>query len=122
MMNDRPVRGLLHIARTAAVTCALLMSAGHAQAPLDIRVALVVGNSAYRHVPRLVNTTKDAAGVARTLKGLGFTIEQVDDGDLPQIREALARVQRTLEKKHGIGMLYYAGHGVQVDWHNYMLP
>ena len=92
-----------------------------AQAPLDIRVALVIGNSAYPGFP-LLNPVNDARAMADTLKGLGFAVTELRDARKAQMADAIAQVQGSLKGKQGVGMLYYAGHGLQVDWRNYMVP
>ena len=92
-----------------------------AQAPVDIRVALVIGNSAYPGAP-LLNPANDARAMSDTLRGLGFTVVQLRDGQKDQMADAIATVRDILKGKQGIGMLYYAGHGLQLDWHNYLVP
>jgi hypothetical protein len=93
-----------------------------AQAPMDIRIALVIGNSAYSGKASLTNPGNDARAMAHTLKQLGFTVIELRDGNKVQMREAIAKVQEGLKDKRGVGMLYYAGHGLQLDWRNYMIP
>ncbi len=102
----------------AAVLAALPAAA---QAPLDLRVALVIGNSAYARAP-LLNPANDAQAMAKALKGLGFDVVELRDGSKEQMAEAIAEVRETLKGKQGVGMLYYAGHGLQLDWRNYMVP
>jgi hypothetical protein len=92
-----------------------------AQAPLDIRVALVIGNSAYVGAP-LPNPVNDARAMAEVLRGLGFAVTELQDASRTQMSEAIARVRETLRGKQAVGMLYYAGHGLQLDWRNYMVP
>ena len=104
------------------VFVALLCASVAAQAPLDIRVALVIGNAAYRGEMALLNPTNDARAMADTLKGLGFSVMLVNDGKQTQITQAIAQLQAVLKGKQGVGMLYYAGHGVQYDWRNFMVP
>jgi tetratricopeptide (TPR) repeat protein len=86
------------------------------------RVALVVGNSAYRRVPELINPRNDANAVAAALRNVGFdTVVQVAD----TTRERLADVLRTFATeaaKADWAMVYYAGHGIEVNGRNYLLP
>jgi len=88
------------------------------------RVALVVGNSAYRHVSQLANPDNDARLIADTLSSLGFTLigggVQLDL-DKPSFDRV---VQRFGERLLGadVGLFYYAGHGVQVEGANYLVP
>ena len=92
-----------------------------AQAPLDIRMALVIGNSAYPNAP-LVNPANDARAMGDTLRGLGFTVVELRDANKDQMAQAIATVGAALKGKQAVGMLYYAGHGLQLDWRNYMVP
>ena len=93
-----------------------------AQAPLDIRIALVIGNGAYAGSAALPNPVNDAQAMGETLKQLGFTVVELRDGNKAQMNEAIAKVRIALQGKQGVGMLYYAGHGLQLDWRNYMVP
>ena len=94
----------------------------NAQAPLDVRVALVIGNAAYKNVPALANATNDAKSMSSVLRKLGFNVIEVVDGDKAQMVKAIAQMQTLLQGKQAVGMLYYAGHGLQLDWRNYMVP
>ncbi|MES3003244.1 MAG: caspase family protein, partial [Pseudomonadota bacterium] len=60
-----------------AAACLFVATAAPAQAPFDVRVALVIGNSAYAEVPRLDNARNDARAVSAALRGLGFTVEEI---------------------------------------------
>ena len=104
-----------------ALTVAGLCFSARAQAPLDIRIALVIGNSAYASAP-LVNPQNDARAMGEALRGLGFTVIELRDGQKRQMTEAIARARALLQGQRGIGMLYYAGHGLQHEWRNYMVP
>ncbi len=110
------------LSRTLAVACTLVTFSASAQAPLDIRVALVIGNAAYAGVAALANPVNDAHDMADTLQNLGFTVVELRDGGKAQMVEAIDKVRKSLNGKEGVGMLYYAGHGLQLDWHNYMVP
>ncbi len=85
------------------------------------RVAFVVGNSAYQKLPRLVNPRRDAEAIADSLERLGFLVTRVIDGDAETLLRALADFT---EQSRGsdIALVYYAGHGVQVNGENYILP
>jgi hypothetical protein len=100
----------------------MCLFSAQAQSPLDIRIALVIGNAAYAGAAALVNPTNDAVAMAATLKTLGFDVVELKDGSHAQMRDAVAKVRERLQGKQGIGMLYYAGHGLQVDFRNYMVP
>ena len=93
-----------------------------AQAPADVRIALVIGNAAYPGAAALVNPGNDAKAMGETLRGLGFTVVEARDASRAQMTQAIATVRDNLKGRAGIGMLYYAGHGLQLDWRNYMVP
>jgi len=86
------------------------------------RVALVVGNAAYPGTSALRNAGNDAAAMATQLARLGFEVVSARDASRGAMREAIARAGRLLEGQRGTGLIYYAGHGVQVDSRNFMLP
>ncbi len=119
LVTSSRTSGLCRKGITALALTAL--SAG-AQAPLDIRVALVIGNAAYEGKGALANPVHDAKAMADTLKHLGFSVVELRDAGKSQMSEAIDKVRTSLNGKQGVGMLYYAGHGLQLDWHNYMVP
>jgi hypothetical protein len=108
--------------QSATAGLALALFTAHAQAPGDLRLALVIGNAAYPGDAALANPVNDAKSIASTLRGLGFQVIELTDAGNVQMREAIAKAQAQLKGQQGIGMLYYAGHGLQLDWQNYMVP
>src|SRR3984885_5832197 len=91
-------------------------------ASAEKRVALVLGNSAYQNVAPLPNPVNDGAMIAATLKDAGFDV--VDSRhDLPA-----AETRRVLRdfadraRDADIAVVYYAGHGIEVDGTNYLIP
>ncbi|WP_319237394.1 caspase family protein [uncultured Propionivibrio sp.] len=88
----------------------------------EMRLALVIGNASYAYVPRLQNSTNDAKGIAATLRSLGFKVVEVIDGDKKEMSQAISRLRNELKNRDAVAMLYYAGHGLQLDWQNYMVP
>ena len=89
------------------------------------RVALVVGNGDYAaEIGKLKNPTSDAQMVADTLTGLGFEVALVTDADQKAMKRAIREFGQKLRATgpNGIGLFYYAGHGVQVDGENFLLP
>ena len=111
------------IAMLRALTCGTLLATlcAAAQAPTDLRVALVIGNAAYASAP-LLNPANDAKAMGDALRGMGFTVIESRDASKAQMVQAIAQARDALKGKSGVGMLYYAGHGLQLDWHNYMVP
>jgi len=85
------------------------------------RVALVVGNGAYRNAPALPNPPNDARAVARALAGLGFEVVEAVDRDQAGMRAALGEFARRLEGAEA-GLFFYAGHGLQVQGRNFLVP
>ena len=92
-----------------------------ARPPPSLRVALVIGNAAYPSSP-LSNPGNDARAMSEALKGLGFSVIEARDASKAQMEQAIARMQESLKGGGGIGMLYCAGHGLQLDWRNYLVP
>jgi len=89
-------------------------------AATEQRIALVIGNSAYSSGP-LKNPVNDATDMAAALKRAGFTVTLKKDANLQEMVETIEEFGNTL-KKGGVGLFYYAGHGVQVNSVNYLLP
>jgi TPR repeat protein len=88
------------------------------------RVALVIGNSAYRSVARLDNPINDAKLMAKTLQDLGFTLVGGDaelDLDKPHFDAALQDFSNQVLGSE-VALFYYAGHGVQVSGRNFLVP
>ena len=85
------------------------------------RVALVIGNSAYQNVPELLNPRNDAADMAAKLQGLGFEVTAGNDLDLTAMRLKVRDFIKQLDGAQ-MAMLFYAGHGLQVNGVNYMVP
>ncbi|HEY9054743.1 MAG TPA: caspase family protein [Rectinemataceae bacterium] len=88
--------------------------------PAEGRVALVIGNSAYRSSP-LANPSNDAVDMARALADAGFRVFLRRDLDLFDFESSLDEFARAL-KPGGTAVFYYAGHAVQVDGENYLIP
>jgi hypothetical protein len=116
------IRSLGFALRGVVAGTALALCSAAAQAPGDIRMALVIGNAAYPGPARLANPANDAKAMGDTLRGLGFDVVELRDGGKAQMQQAIDKLRDGLKNKQGIGMLYYAGHGLQLDWRNYMVP
>jgi uncharacterized caspase-like protein len=85
------------------------------------RVALVIGNGSYQHATHLANPGNDARLLGETLRGLGFDVtEQVDLG-----RNAMERTVLDFSRRASgaeVALIFFAGHGIQMAGHNYLLP
>ena len=86
------------------------------------RVALVIGNSGYKNVPRLANPQRDAASVAASLRAIGFeSVTLADDATREKLTEAL-RGFADRARRADWAMVYYAGHGIEVNGVNFLVP
>ncbi|MDD1529814.1 caspase (peptidase) [Bradyrhizobium sp. WBOS7] len=98
------------------------MWVGCGPAMAERRVALVIGNSAYKNVNKLINPSNDAALVGGMFKKAGF--ESVDiklDVNAADLRRALREFAgKTREAE--VAVIYYAGHGIELDGNNYLIP
>jgi hypothetical protein len=98
----------------------------HATLPLTItaekgkRTALVIGNSEYQ-IGSLRNPANDAQDMAGTLGTLGFDVTLKLNAGQEQMEQAISEFGRQLYQG-GVGLFYYAGHGVQVGGENYLIP
>ena len=90
-------------------------------AAAEKRVALVIGNSDYAHVPALANPPNDADDISAALERLGFEIERVSDQSYTDMRQGLRRF-RSEATGADIALVYYAGHGIEIDKQNYLVP
>ncbi|MDR1252107.1 MAG: tetratricopeptide repeat protein [Treponema sp.] len=87
------------------------------------KYALVIGNGAYTGITRLNNPVNDAADISAALRDLGFTVDQVINAGRVQMEEAVTRLKNRLGGAQGsYGFFYYAGHGVQSNGENYLIP
>ncbi|MFH1091686.1 MAG: caspase family protein, partial [Pseudomonadota bacterium] len=100
------------------VSLALIPPSAHSAA--ERRVALVIGNGEYRSAP-LRNPPNDAEAMARTLSGLGFVVNKKINADRKTMIQAIHDFGREL-RQGGVGLFFYAGHGMQVKGVNYLIP
>ena len=84
------------------------------------RHALVIGNANYQSSP-LRNPLNDARDMAAALEGLGFQVQSLLDADAPEMEQAILDFGDRL-RAGGVGLFYYAGHGVQAQGSNYLIP
>lgn len=85
-------------------------------------VALVIGNSTYKNVARLPNAGNDANAIADLFRGAGFdVVEQRMDVGIAQLRRAVGDFAE-IAREADIAVVYYAGHGIEVDGTNYLIP
>ena len=90
--------------------------------PPKARTALVIGNSEYLTARKLSNPSNDATDMARTLAELGFDVVFGTNLSLKEMNEKVREFGDKLKTNGGVGLFYYAGHGVQVGGRNFLVP
>ncbi|MBM3539613.1 MAG: hypothetical protein FJX55_17525, partial [Alphaproteobacteria bacterium] len=113
------MRGLVRL----LVLCLILSASSAAWAQggaAERRVALVIGNAAYKTGP-LRNPVNDARDMAAALRATGFTVIDRYDANARDMRRAIVDFGNAIERD-GVGLFFFAGHGVQVGGRNYLLP
>ncbi len=86
------------------------------------RLALVIGNGAYKNAP-LDNPVNDARDLAATLKTIGFEVLQKENLNALEMKKAIREFGDKLQaNRGGVGLFFYAGHGVQVKGNNFLIP
>ncbi|MDG2196304.1 MAG: caspase family protein [SAR324 cluster bacterium] len=88
----------------------------------DKRQALVIGNSDYAYAGMLANPVNDANAIGKTLEQLGFEVTTVTDANQKTMERSIRNFGKQLKQKKGVGLFYFAGHGMQFDGENYLLP
>ena len=86
------------------------------------RTALIIGNGDYTNARKLVNPAKDATDMANTLTALGFEVISGTNLNLKTMRDKVREFGDKLRANGGVGLFYYAGHGLQVGGENYLVP
>jgi uncharacterized caspase-like protein len=109
------------ILRNAAVLLVLYAGSVTIAFAAENRVALVIGNSAYRYASVLGNPKNDAADIAAAAERLGFKVVKGVDLDKSGMDRTIRQFAESL-KGASIGMFFYAGHGLQVGGRNYLVP
>ncbi len=111
----------LHILVVVTLLAALCSRANGVWAEPPQRVALVIGNSSYSAVPRLLNPQNDARDIAATLRRIGFAVTEGSDLDFRGMRLAVRDFSEEARKAEVV-LIYYAGHGIEIDNTNYLIP
>ena len=99
----------------------LFLSSTNLYAEQQSRLALLIGNSNYKFAGQLDNPINDVRAIKRVLEQLGFTVLKYEDCSQKTMKRAIDKFGEELKTKD-IGLFFYAGHGVQVDGYNYLLP
>ena len=86
------------------------------------RIALVIGNSVYERAPKLSNPANDAAAMSEMFKRAGFdTVQLMLDGKAVEMRRALRNFSDDA-RNADIAIIYFAGHGIEIQGTNYLVP
>ena len=107
--------------RLIILACCLLGLAGQLATAAERRVALVIGNNNYQNLPALQKAVNDANAVAAELKKIGFEVASYNDIGQKKMNQAINEFAQNVSGG-GIGVFFYAGHGVQIDNQNYLIP
>jgi hypothetical protein len=86
------------------------------------KMALVIGNGKYKNAAELRNAPGDAKAIGGALKASGFEVTLKLDTGREEMLEAIRAYVHLMEQKKHVGLFYFAGHGVQLAWRNYLLP
>ncbi len=88
------------------------------------RVAYLIGNSVYEDSTELYNPVNDSKDLGRNLKELGFEVHQFENVNLADFQRILNVYGRDLSKdpEHTVGLFFYAGHAMQIDGRNFLMP
>jgi uncharacterized caspase-like protein len=105
----------------AVIVGAIALGGAPHSAAAQKRVALVIGNSAYKYAPKLDNPRNDATDMSAALKRLGFAVVEGYDLDKGAF-DGKVRDFATALQGATVGVLFYAGHGLQVGGQNYLVP
>src|SRR5438309_130127 len=104
------------------IPAAVLLGAHSASA--ESRLALVIGQSAYRSVPALPNPANDARAVTQLLTDSGFEVSTAADLSQDQMRQVVSEFAGKVAAKGAdtVALVFYAGHGLQIDGENFLVP
>ena len=121
-MKDVREKNAMRAVRSLVVAVlAFVVFAAPAVVLADGRVALVVGNSTYDHIGRLPNPDNDARDISAALQRLGFEVTTELDADRVELTEALRAFTRQ-SAGADVSLVFYAGHGIEMDGVNYLVP
>jgi formylglycine-generating enzyme required for sulfatase activity len=111
--------GVITLVLTALV--ALLPPAARAAPDTERRIALVIGIGGYQNAPHLANPVNDARAIGESLRRLKFDVTELYDADFRALNSGV-REFGIRAASADVAVVYYAGHGVQVDRENYLIP
>ncbi|WP_185114003.1 caspase family protein [Fulvivirga imtechensis] len=92
-----------------------------AQSETDRRLALIIGNADYQNANKLLNPVNDARSMKNALTKLGFEVMEYENLTQREMKQVIDEFGRRLEN-YGVGLFYFAGHGIQANGNNYLIP
>lgn len=99
----------------------LTVSTASAKEPTVPKTALVIGNSDYKLMP-LANPANDASDIAAKLKSMGFEVMLAINKSKLETKALIRKFGNTLKQRRGVAVFFYAGHGLQIEGENYLVP
>jgi len=108
------------ISRALGICCVALACVGESSAAPDVRVALVIGNASYVHVPRLDNPANDAKAMAALLAKVGFDVTAKYDLKVGEMDTTMADFARKATDAD-VALIFFAGHGMAFEGDNYLI-
>src|ERR1700682_5825017 len=106
-----------------AIVCSAILSYAN-PASAENRLALVIGQSAYRSVPALPNPANDAKAMTQLLTDSGFEVSSAADLSQNEMRDKVSEFAGKVAAKGAdtVALVFYAGHGLQIDGENFLVP
>ena len=119
----RAVIGLCKWKITTAIAAAVIATffTVSASATTRTKVALIIGNGAYKDVPELPNPTNDATALAGAFLRLGFSVRLVTDANYDDMRRALLEFSQKARDSE-MAVVFFAGHGIELGGENWLIP
>ena len=112
---------LAHVAQFIALRVMLLPLTAGAASNNERRIALVVGIGSYQNAPHLATSVDDARAIGDSLRRLKFDVTELYDADFRDLNRGI-RAFGIRAANADVAVVYYAGHGIQVDRENYLIP
>ncbi len=117
----RNVRSVFLLKHPLVLLLLAAMVSFPSQPAASTKVALIIGNSAYQHVPSLANPSNDADDIQQILTGIGFEVTRLRDADYETTRRTLAKFGDQAARAE-VALIYFAGHGIEFERENYLIP
>ena len=115
------MRGYRFVAVSLAAAATMMLSLLSAPTWAGQRVALVIGNGSYAHAPALTNPLNDAADIGAALERLSFKVTRIENAGYSELRRGLQQFALAASASE-IAAVFYAGHGIEVDRRNFLVP